>query len=134
MIGETEKNLADPARRGGLPVAMRVVLVDRRAGVIATYESQAIQSEPGTAYDASRWLTRPGALNEQLYAPLKPAEFVIFRIGQWTIVDAAARPVMPRECARSTHALLIGLVSRDKQFAGASGTGKTMAVCLNGNT
>lgn len=138
MIGETEKNLTNPnvrrgATSGGWPVALRVELVGRRSGVVASSESQAVQSVRGVAYEGSRWISRPGGLNEQLFAPLKPAEFVIFRIGQKTLVDTG-RPGVPRECEGATHALLITLVSRDERFAREAGSGKTLAVCLTGGT
>lgn len=135
-IGETEKNLENPnvtrgAAARGWRVALRVELISREEGVVATYESHAVQIEPGKRYDAATWITQPGALDERLFAPLKPAEFVIFRIGQWTIDDPTDKRI-PRECRDATYAVLITPVS-DRRFTGASGTGKTMlGLCLNG--
>jgi hypothetical protein len=129
MIGETEKNLANPPGRRGAatgtqPVALRMEMVSR-SGVVATVESQNVRVEPGRTYAASTWITRTSALNDELVAPLKPAEFVIFRIGQWT----ATKPrMMPRGCGDAAHAVLVSVVSR----VASAGSGGALVLCLDG--
>lgn len=133
MIGETEKNLA--GRIGRLeaaprewPVSLQMTLVSRE-GIVSRFTSETAGLEVGKTYPTRRWISDARALTSRLVAPLKPAEFVIFRIGQWTVTDPDQRRV-PRECREATHAVLISLVSTDRRFSGASGTGKTMALCL----
>ncbi len=135
MIGETEKNLAgsfgERAASRGRAYLLRVRLVSRE-GVLASYSSEAVATDPRERSDASRWIPRPRELGETLVAPLKPAEFVIFRIGQFTI-EGPVRGSVPRVCEDATHALLIALEPNARN-SGDSGTGKTMALCLNVGT
>ena len=84
----------------------------------------------GSSGGTSRWITDPDGLTGVLVAPLKPAEFVIFRIGQKTVVEPGLR-VVPRECRGTSHVLLASLVEARGRMAGPSGTGKTMATCLD---
>jgi hypothetical protein len=99
MIGETEKNLS---------VAFRMESITRERGVVATVESGPVRMEPGRAYSASAWITQPDEFNSALAAPLKPAEFVIFRIFQKT--DPRS-PAIPPTCRTATSALRLTLVS-----------------------
>ena len=121
MIGETEKNLA---------VALRLDLLAREGGRISSWTSRTVELAPGRAYPTRRWITDPDGLTGRLVAPLKPAEFVIFRIGQKTVVEPGLQ-VVPRECRGSSHALLARLVESRGRMSGPSGTGKTMVVCLD---
>jgi len=98
--------------------------------VVGEYKSEAIEVKGGKTYAGSTWITQPRVLNEKLVAPLKPAEFVIFRIGQKTIIKPG-RPTIPLDCKDATHAVQITLVSNHERFSGDSGTGKTMGLCVN---
>jgi hypothetical protein len=134
-IGETEKNLvveggSRTAAARNLPLALQVDLVSDADGVIASYRSEYVDFPPERDRNLAAWFPRPEELNDALAAPLKPAEFVIFRIGQKTVINGLGRETVPRQCGPVTHALLVTMVSRQQEFSGSSGTGKTMALCL----
>ena len=118
-IGELEKNLE-----------VRLVLLAQEGGELSSWTSGTVELVPGRAYPTRRWITDADALTSQLVAPLKPAEFVIFRIGQKTLAEPGLR-VVPRECRGTSHAVLATLVELRGRMSGPSGTGKTMVVCLD---
>lgn len=124
-IGETEKNLirrtADDRQR---PVALRIELISRQGGMVTHFDSKAVQLKPGEKYHASRWIPRPAALGEVVAASLRPAEFVVFRIGQKT--NAGTRTI-PRGCGDATHAVLVA-----PRFADGSDAGGALALCFDG--
>ncbi len=95
-IGETEKNLVS--------IALRIELISREAGMITGFDSETVRLKPGHNYGASSWIPRPRALDDVLVAPLRPAEFVIFRIGQKTI---AGTRTIPKGCGDTAYALMI---------------------------
>jgi len=98
-----------------LSVKLRLEMISREKRFTGKFESKAIKVEPGKTYNGSKWIDQPHVLNEKLAAPLKPAEFVIFRIGQWTISDPG-RPAIPSQCQDATHAVRILLVSDGRLF------------------
>lgn len=124
-IGETEKNVlrrdADP--RTGWPVALRIELVSREGGMLGGFDSEAIRMEPGKTYDISAWISGSDALDDVLIAPLEPAEFVIFRIGQKTITGTRS---MPKECGDATHAVLVAPRNADSRS-----DGQALALCFD---
>ena len=121
MIGETEKNLT---------LALRLDLVARDGTRVSSWRSDPVEMAPGRRYPTRRWIPDPKAVSDELaVAPLKPAEFVIFRIGQKTVVEPDFRGI-PGECRDNSHVLMVSLVGPGR-LVGPSGTGKTMAVCLD---
>lgn len=110
--------------------ALHVDLVSRVHGVIASYVSQAVAVSPGHDYRVASWFPKPRDLNQALAAPLKPAEFVIFRIGQKTVVKGDRLHTVPRECGSAEYALLVSMSRPGQGPPDSGGTGKTMAVCL----
>jgi hypothetical protein len=135
-IGETEKNLAGSAKGDAAPrdwvLSLRADLISRERGVIANFASEAVEVSPGGTYPASKWFRNTKAFNSALAEPLKPSEFVIFRIFQKTIVKGVGPKIIPRACGGAPYAVLVTIESGGNQFAGASGTGKTMALCFEG--
>lgn len=121
-IGETEKNLVRGTAETGRSVALRLDLISRKGGTLTVFDSKTVRLEPGTRYPASEWIPHPAAIGD-VFAPLKPAEFVIFRIGQKTI---AGTRTMPRECGDATHALLV-----TPRYADDSAAGEALALCFD---
>ena len=120
-IGETEKNLS---------LALRLDLMTAEGQRLSSWTSEPVDVVAGRGYRGRSWITDAGAVTGRMVAPLRPAEFVVFRIGQKTVVDGGARGV-PRECRGSSHVLFVSLGGARELFSGPSGTGKTMAVCLD---
>jgi hypothetical protein len=98
-----------------LSVNLRLEMISRDKRITGKFESKAVKVEPGKTYNGSKWIAQPQVLNKKLAAPLKPAEFVIFRIGQWTVTDPG-RPAIPSQCQDATHAVRILLVSDGRLF------------------
>lgn len=122
-IGETEKNLVrGTAETEQRAVALRLDLISREGGILGVFDSKSVRLEPGKRYPASEWIPRSAAIGE-VFAPLKPAEFVIFRIGQKTI---SGTRTMPRECENATHALLV-----TPRYADESAAGEALALCFD---
>ena len=128
LIGSARGSQAAPR---GWAFSLRVELISRDNAVLATYDTQTAEAKPGTNHAAAIWIAQPDALNGALAAPVRPAEFARFRTDTF-IVKGIGPKIFPDVCLDSSHAVLVTMAPGGNQFAGSSGTGKTMALCLTG--
>ena len=86
-------------------VALGLEMISRREGVIETYESHAVEVEPGKTYPVSTWIPIPRRFTYGQGGRLTLGEFGTFG----DIGEAWRAP----ECEGATHAVRITLASDD---------------------